>query len=127
LLDKYLTMHYFVVHGSRRMNPLKSGTLDLVLLAALADRPRYGLEILEHVRARSGGLFEMKEGSLYPALHRLVRAGWIDSEWQASTQGGAPRKVYHLTESGLGALSNKRQEWQGLRGAVDALLMGYFA
>jgi PadR family transcriptional regulator, regulatory protein PadR len=105
------------------MNPLKSGTLDLVLLAALQDRPRYGLEILEHIEARSGGLFDMKEGSLYPALHRLVKAGWIDSEWQASEKGGAPRKVYHLTDSGLGALTSKRSEWQGLRGAVDALLL----
>lgn len=105
------------------MNPLKSGTLDLVLLAALQDRPRYGLEILEYIKARSGGLFDMKEGSLYPALHRLVRAGWLDSEWQPSTQGGAPRKVYHLTDSGLGALQSKRSEWQDLRGAVDALLM----
>ena len=104
------------------MNPLKSGTIDLVLLSALQDRPRYGLEILEHIAARAGGLFDMKEGSLYPALHRLVRAGWIDSEWQPSTQGGAQRKVYHLTDSGLEALQEKRQQWQGLRGAVDALL-----
>ena len=106
------------------MNPLKSGTIDLVLLSALQDRPRYGLEILEHIQARAGGQFDMKEGSLYPALHRLVKAGWVDSEWQPSTQGGAPRKVYHLTDSGLGALKDKRQEWQGLRGAVDALLLG---
>ena len=104
------------------MNPLKSGTIDLVLLSALQDRPRYGLEILEHIGARAGGLFDMKEGSLYPALHRLVKAGWIDSEWQPSTQGGAQRKVYHLTDSGLEALHEKRQEWQGLRSAVDALL-----
>ncbi len=127
MLDKYLVNHYFVEHGRDRMNPLKSGTLDLVLLAALQDRPRYGLEILEHIEARSGGLFDMKEGSLYPALHRLVRAGWIDSEWQPSTQGGAPRKVYHLTDSGLSALTSKRSEWQGLRGAVDALLTSRLA
>ncbi|GGJ84499.1 PadR family transcriptional regulator [Deinococcus aquiradiocola] len=104
------------------MNPLKSGTIDLVLLSALQDRPRYGLEILEHIRTRAAGQFDMKEGSLYPALHRLVKAGWVDSEWQASTQGGAPRKVYHLTDSGLNAMNDKRQEWQGLRNAVDALL-----
>ena len=105
------------------MNPLKSGTIDLVLLSALEKQPRYGLEILEYVESRSGGLFEMKEGSLYPALHRLVRAGWVESEWQPSTQGGAPRKVYHLTDGGLGALNDKRREWQGLRGAMDALLL----
>ena len=105
------------------MNPLKSGTIDLVLLSALQDRPRYGLEILTHIQERSSGLFDMKEGSLYPALHRLVKAGWVDSEWQPSDRGGAARKVYHLTDSGLTALSSKRQEWQGLRGAMDALLL----
>ena len=104
------------------MTPLKSGTLDLALLSALEEQPRYGLEILHHVNGRSGGLFDMKEGSLYPALHRLVKAGWVDSEWQESSKGGAPRKVYRLTDSGLGALREKKAEWRTLRGAMDALL-----
>ena len=105
------------------MNPLKSGTLDLALLAALQDQPRYGLDILKHVNARSGGLFDLREGSLYPALHRLVRAGWVESEWQPSDKGGAPRKVYCLTDSGQAALQTKREEWRTLRGALDALLL----
>lgn len=105
------------------MNPLKSGTLDLALLAALQEHPRYGLDILKHVNGRSGGAFDLREGSLYPALHRLVRAGWIESEWQASDRGGAPRKVYRLTDDGRTALHAKRQEWQTLRGALDALLL----
>ncbi|MFC6749151.1 PadR family transcriptional regulator [Deinococcus aquaticus] len=74
------------------MNPLKSGTLDLALLAALQDQPRYGLDILRHVNDRSGGLFDLREGSLYPALHRLVKAGWIESDWQPSDRGGAPAR-----------------------------------
>ncbi len=105
------------------MNPLKSGTLDLALLSALDGPPRYGLEILHHVNGRSGGLFDMKEGSLYPALHRLVKAGWIDSEWRESDRGGAPRKYYHLTDDGLAALASKKAEWRTLRGALDALLL----
>ncbi|MFC6660792.1 PadR family transcriptional regulator [Deinococcus multiflagellatus] len=104
------------------MNPLKSGTLDLALLAALQDQPRYGLDILNHVNARSGGLFDLREGSLYPALHRLVKAGWIESDWQPSDRG-RPRKVYRLTDDGRRALQHKRQEWQTLRGALDALLL----
>lgn len=104
------------------MNPLKSGTLDLALLAALQDQPRYGLEILKHVNERSNGAFDLKEGSLYPALLRLSRAGHIEAEWQPSDQGGAPRKVYRLTDSGLAALAEKRREWSTLRGALDALL-----
>ncbi|MPY67386.1 helix-turn-helix transcriptional regulator [Deinococcus sp. SDU3-2] len=106
------------------MNPLKSGTLDLALLAALQEQPRYGLDILKQVNARSGGLFDLREGSLYPALHRLVKAGWVESEWQPSDRGGAPRKVYRLTDSGRAALDAKREEWRTLRGALDALLLG---
>lgn len=105
------------------MNPLKSGTLDLALLAALEGQARYGLEILNHVNERSGGLFEMKEGSLYPALARLVKAGWVETEWQPSDKGGAPRKFYKLTEDGRKALTEKKQEWRTLRGAMDALLL----
>ncbi len=104
------------------MNPLKSGTVDLALLAALQDRPRYGLELLEHVNASSGGLFGLREGSLYPALHRFVKAGWVESEWQASSAGGAPRKYYRLTDEGKRALADKKREWRDLRGALDALL-----
>lgn len=105
------------------MNPLKSGTLDLALLAALEDRPRYGLEILKYVNEQSGGLFDLREGSLYPALTRLVKAGWIEADWQPSDKGGAPRKVYKLTDDGAAALTEKRQEWRTLRGALDALLL----
>lgn len=105
------------------MNPMKSGTLDLALLAALQDQPRYGLEILKTINERTGGAFDLREGSLYPALQRLQKAGWIGSEWQPSDKGGAPRKMYKLTESGLKALASKRQEWQTLRGALDALLI----
>ncbi|MFB9993627.1 PadR family transcriptional regulator [Deinococcus oregonensis] len=104
------------------MNPLKSGTLDLALLAALSEQPRYGLDILKYVNERSGGLFDLREGSLYPALHRLVKAGWVEGDWQPSDRGGAPRKVYRLTDEGTRALSAKRTEWQTLRGALDALL-----
>lgn len=106
------------------MNPLKSGTLDLALLAALRDQPRYGLDILHHVNARSGGLFDLREGSLYPALGRLVRAGWVEGEWQPSDRGGAPRKYYRLTDAGRATLSAKHEEWRTLRGALDALLLG---
>ena len=109
------------------MNPLKSGTLDLALLAALETQPRYGLDILQHVNGRSGGLFDLREGSLYPALHRLVKAGWIESEWQESDKGGAPRKYYHLTDDGRAALTTKKAEWRTLRGGLDALLMRAWA
>lgn len=105
------------------MTPLKSGTVDLVILAALEQQPRYGLELADHIGTRSGGLFELSEGSLYPALLRLSRAGLIEGEWQPTPGGGSPRKVYHLTDAGGQELTRRKAEWQTLQTAVNALLL----
>jgi PadR family transcriptional regulator, regulatory protein PadR len=104
-------------------NTLKQGTLDLVLLSVLEKVPLYGLEILKEVNTRTEGAFDFKEGSLYPALHRLVKASWIESEWQPSTTGGAPRKYYRLTDSGQAALQKKKGEWAQLRDALNRLML----
>ena len=101
---------------------LKQGTLELILLSALERQSMYGLEILKAVEVRSSGLFQFKEGSLYPSLHKLVDAGFIESEWQPSSVGGAPRKVYRITDTGLGQLERKKLEWQNLRSSLDSLL-----
>ena len=101
---------------------LKQGTLELVLLSALERQPMYGLEILKAIETRTNGLFQFKEGSLYPSLHKLVDADLIESEWQTSSVGGAPRKVYCITEAGLKQLERKKLEWQDLRSSLDALL-----
>lgn len=103
-------------------NTLKQGTLDLVLLSVLERNRLYGLEILQEVNTRTEGAFDFKEGSLYPVLHRMVKAGWIESEWQPSTTGGAARKYYQLTSSGTNALDKKRQEWRKLRDAIGHLM-----
>ena len=105
------------------MTPLKSGTVDLVILAAIGEQPRYGLELGEHIGHRSEGLFELSEGSLYPALLRLSKAGWIKGEWQPTPGGGSPRKVYALTDSGARELERRKGEWARLQSAVNALLL----
>ncbi|PTA69145.1 PadR family transcriptional regulator [Deinococcus arcticus] len=109
------------------MTPLKSGTIDLILLSALREQPRYGLELAQHIGTRSGGLFELSEGSLYPALLRLNRAGLIEGEWHPTPGGGSPRKVYRLTDQGATELTRRRDEWQRLQTAVNALLGGRLA
>ena len=101
---------------------LKAGTLDLILLAVLESQALYGLEILKEVNTRTQGSFDFKEGSLYPALHRLVKAGWVHSHWQDSTVGGAPRKYYELTDKGAKALLEKKAEWSRFSSALDALV-----
>ncbi len=103
-------------------NTLKQGTLDLVLLSILENNELYGLQILQEVNTRTEGAFDFKEGSLYPVLHRMVKAGWVTSNWQPSTTGGLARKYYVLTPSGTDALGRKQKEWRNLRDAIGRLV-----
>ncbi|MEY4531356.1 MAG: hypothetical protein RLZZ156_2077 [Deinococcota bacterium] len=96
--------------------------LELVILAVLEQEALYGLEIIKEVQNRTNHALEFKEGSLYPALHRLVKLGWIDSTWQPSTTGGAPRKYYVLTDDGRSALAKKKLEWTRVKTALDSLM-----
>jgi PadR family transcriptional regulator, regulatory protein PadR len=96
--------------------------LDLVILAVLESDALYGLEIVKQVQGRTNHALQFKEGSLYPALHRLVKLGWVESEWQPSTSGGAPRKYYRLSDDGHRALQKKKLEWVNLKTALDALM-----
>jgi PadR family transcriptional regulator, regulatory protein PadR len=96
--------------------------LDLVILTALEQSALYGLEIIKEVEARTNNAFAFKEGSLYPALYRLVKLGYVESYWQPSTTGGAPRKYYRLSDEGSRALEKKKLEWQNIKTALDGLL-----
>ncbi len=94
---------------------------DLILLAILEDGPKYGLEIIAEARGRTDGYFDFKEGSLYPALHRLDRAGYVEAEFAPSSTGGPRRRYYRLTEAGIKQLAEKREAWERFNGAVGAL------
>ena len=94
---------------------------DLVLLAILEDGPKYGLEIIAEARGRTDGYFELKEGSLYPALHRLERAAYVTAEFRPSDTGGPHRRYYLLSESGVSYLAERRAAWEHFNGAVGAL------
>lgn len=89
---------------------LLRGTLDFLLLASLEDGPLYGLRIIQDVQAKTGGHFAFKEGTLYPALHRLEKRGLIHAETRPSDSGGPPRKYYHLTDAGLTELRRQRDQ-----------------
>ncbi|MSP14443.1 MAG: PadR family transcriptional regulator [Chloroflexi bacterium] len=96
------------------------GHLDLLLLAALADRSAHGYAIVEILRVDSGGTFDLPEGTIYPALHRLEHAGLLGSYWSAET--GRRRRVYQLTAKGQQALAQRQQEWQQFSRAVNAIV-----
>ena len=99
---------------------LLKGHLDALLLAVLEDGPQHGYAVIEALRAGSGGTLDLPTGTVYPALHRLERAGLIASGWE--TVGGRRRRAYRLTTSGQAALGEQRAVWQQFSAAVTAIL-----
>jgi PadR family transcriptional regulator PadR len=87
------------------------GTLDLLILRTLQWGPQHGHGIGQVIRARSGELLQVEHGSLYPALHRLRREGWIDSEWGV-TENNQRAKFYRLTEAGKRQLAAEESKWK---------------
>lgn len=104
--------------GSRRSQMLK-GLLDPCLLALTAEGRAYGYEVVQRLAA--AGLAEVAEGSIYPALARLERAGLLEAERVESPEG-PPRKYYRPTPLGRFQLQEWREEWRQLAGAVDGVL-----
>jgi PadR family transcriptional regulator PadR len=96
------------------------GHLDLLLLSVLAAGPAHGYAIITALRARSGGTFDLPEGTVYPALHRLEDAGLLASSWAEAD--GRRRRVYALTGKGEAALAAERTEWKRFAGGVQAVL-----
>jgi PadR family transcriptional regulator PadR len=96
------------------------GHLDGLLLATLEAGPRHGYAIIDELRASSGGRIDLPTGTVYPALHRLERAGLLTSSW--STGQGRPRRNYRLTTAGRRALGTERSAWQEFATAVTAVL-----
>jgi PadR family transcriptional regulator PadR len=96
------------------------GHLDSLILAVLATGPAHGYAIIEELRTRSGGTFTLPEGTVYPALHRLERAGLLASTW--SDAAGRRRRVYRLTRSGRRDLGLRKDEWRSFASAVEAVL-----
>ena len=102
-----------------RSDQLK-GHLDPLLLAVLEGGPAHGYAMIEALRDRSGGVFDLGESTVYPALHRLERSGLVKSK--PMTVSGRSRRVYRLTRSGSRALAEQRVDWRAFSTAVGAVL-----
>lgn len=96
------------------------GNLDLLLLSVLTAGPAHGYAIISALRNRSEGTFDLPEGTIYPALHRLEDAGLLGSSWAEAD--GRRRRVYGLTDKGVAALAAEQTEWRRFAGAVHAVL-----
>jgi DNA-binding PadR family transcriptional regulator len=102
------------------MSEALKGHLDLLLLAALEQKAAHGYAIVETLRRRSGGTFDLPEGTIYPALHRLERSGLLVSHW--SKGDTRRRRVYQVTRKGLKVLAQRQQEWHQFAQAVTGIV-----
>src|SRR5437879_6207771 len=100
---------------------LPQGTLDLLILKTLALEPQHGWAISERIQQVSSDVLRVQQGSLYPALHRLERRGWIKAHWGAS-DNNRRAKFYELTAAGRKQLARETGAWRKLTAAVDQLL-----
>jgi PadR family transcriptional regulator, regulatory protein PadR len=104
-----------------KQTDLLQGTLDLLILRTLSLQPLHGLGISERIHQISNGVFNVKPGSLFPALHRLEEQGWIAGEW-GETDNHRRAKFYTLTKTGRQQLSTETRNWKKLIGAVANIL-----
>ena len=100
---------------------LPQGTLDLLILRTLALGPQHGWGISERIQQISSDAVQVQQGSLYPALHRLERRGWINARWSAS-ENNRRAKYYQLTRTGRARLETETTAWRKLVAAVDRIL-----
>ncbi len=96
------------------------GTVDTLILELVSSGPTYGYEIAHSILSKSGGSFEITEGSLYPALHRLERQKLLTAFWKEAD--GRDRKYYKLTPAGRAALAARRKDWKKFAAGVEAIL-----
>jgi transcriptional regulator len=97
------------------------GTLEMLVLKVLSVEPEHGWGIGQRLEQMSRGVFDVNQGSLYPALQRLLKKGWIRSEWR-QTESGRRARYYHLTASGAGRLERERTAWTQQVAAVNWVL-----
>lgn len=103
-----------------RRTQMYKGILELALMRLLRDDAQYGLRILESLRETAG--LDLSEGTLYPLLHRLEKAGLIKAEWRHEAEASHPRKYYHLTPQGLSELKIQSDIWLELSERLNGFL-----
>lgn len=98
-----------------------TGSLEMLVLQIAHEGPTYGYEITQQVMRRSDGFFSLKEGSLYPALHRMQRRGLLEAFWEEK-ETGRRRKFYRITAEGAASLEDQRAEWKRFVAGVNGVL-----
>jgi transcriptional regulator len=101
---------------------LLQGTLDMLILRTLVFGPAHGHEIAKHIQRTTDDLLQVEHGSLYPALHRLERKGWVVSRWEAAKDRNRQFKYYRLTPMGKKQLAREESKWKQLVAAISRLM-----
>jgi PadR family transcriptional regulator len=102
------------------MSDLLGAQADLLILAVLQSGPAHGYAIIDEIKSRSQGRFDLPEGTIYPALHRMERQGFLSSAW--SSAEGRRRRVYELNAAGREALRNRSGDWSRFATAMTAVI-----
>jgi PadR family transcriptional regulator, regulatory protein PadR len=100
---------------------LLQGTLDMLILKTLQWGPQHGYGIIQAIRVSSSDVLQVETGSLYPALHRLERQGWLSSEWK-QTESNQRAKYYRLTPAGKRQLASEHERWTQLSAAIASIM-----
>jgi transcriptional regulator len=117
-----LSVKFSIVERSvSKPTDLVQGTLDLLVLKTVAAEPQHGWAIAQRIEQVSGGVLKVQQGSLYPALYRLERDGWLQARW-AETATGRRAKFYALTRAGRAHLERELESWDRLSSAIDLVL-----
>jgi DNA-binding PadR family transcriptional regulator len=104
-------------------NEMLKGSTVVLVLSMLDRKPMYGYQMIKEIEKESGGVFNFKEGTLYPILHSLESGNIIESYWWGN-EGSRQRKYYRITAKGKTELKEKQQEWVTFRSVVDKFLTG---
>jgi DNA-binding PadR family transcriptional regulator len=104
-----------------KKSELIKGSTDSLLLCLLGQQPMYGYQIIRVLEDRSQGYFQYKEGTLYPALHRLEKMGLLGAKWTTAS-GGRQRRYYHLTDKGRAVLVERRSQWLDFFAAMNTII-----
>ncbi len=97
------------------------GSTDCLILSVISDHATYGYELIRELESRSDGYFHFREGTLYPALHRMEQDGLLEGKWE-TTPSGQERRYYHITPRGKDVLARRRVVWSDFSAAVKSIL-----
>ena len=101
---------------------LLQGTLDMLILRTLLFGPAHGHQIAKHIQRTTDDVLQVEHGSLYPALHRMERKGWIASKWDTPKDRNRELKFYRLTEAGRKQLASEESKWRQLARAIAQVM-----